>query len=55
MVHEAFNLGAWGYVVKSQAGRELLGAIEAVLEGKRFVSSGLDGHEPWATDGVGSS
>ena len=55
VVHEAFNLGALGYVVKSQAGRELLAAIETVLEGKRFVSSGLDGHEPWATDGLGSS
>jgi DNA-binding NarL/FixJ family response regulator len=55
VVHEAFNLGAWGYVVKSQAGRELLGAIEAVLDGKRFVSSGLDGHLPTATDGLGSS
>lgn len=42
---EAFNLGACGYVVKSQAGRELLAAIVAVLEGRRFVSSKLSRHE----------
>jgi len=41
LAREAFNLGAFGYVVKAQAGRELLAAIEAVLQGKRFVSSGL--------------
>jgi len=43
MVQEAFNLGAWGYVIKTQAGRELLIAVETVLQGKRFLSSGLDG------------
>lgn len=52
VVHEALKLGACGYVVKSQAGSELLAAIEAVLQGKRFVSSGLDGHE--SSDGTGS-
>ncbi len=44
MVQEAFNSGAWGYVIKTQAGRELLIAVETVLQGKRFLSSGLDGH-----------
>jgi DNA-binding NarL/FixJ family response regulator len=44
VVREALELGARGYIIKSQAGRELLLAIEAVLQGKRFVSSGLDGH-----------
>ena len=44
MVREAFNSGAWGYVIKTQAGRELLIAVETVLQGKRFLSSGLDGH-----------
>jgi DNA-binding NarL/FixJ family response regulator len=38
---EAFHIGAWGYVVKSDAGTELLPAVEAVLEGKRFTSSSL--------------
>jgi DNA-binding NarL/FixJ family response regulator len=54
VVHEALNLGACGYVVKSQAAKELLGAIEATLQGKRFISSGLDGHESAATDGHGT-
>ncbi len=53
VVREALNVGASGYVVKSPAGKELLGAIEAVLQGKRFVSSGLDGHEFATTDGHG--
>jgi len=44
IVQEAFNGGAWGYVVKTQAARELLIAVETVLQGKRFVSSGLEGH-----------
>jgi len=37
-------LGAAGYVFKAQAGSELLAAVEAVLQGKQFVSSGLAGH-----------
>jgi DNA-binding NarL/FixJ family response regulator len=53
LVREALKLGARGYVFKSQAGKELLAAIDAVLEGKRFVSGGLDGHESGATDGHG--
>jgi DNA-binding NarL/FixJ family response regulator len=38
-VQEARRLGAWGYVVKTRAGSELLAAVEAVLLGKQFVSS----------------
>jgi len=45
VVHEALGLGAWGYVVKVQAGKELLAAVEAAMQGQRFVSSGLDGHK----------
>jgi DNA-binding NarL/FixJ family response regulator len=41
IVAEALNLGALGYVHKTRAGSDLLPAIEAALEGKRFVSSGL--------------
>lgn len=37
----ALSTGASGYVVKSDAGRELLPAIKAVLAGKRFTSSSL--------------
>jgi DNA-binding NarL/FixJ family response regulator len=43
VVREAFALGAWGYVAKVHAGKELLAAVETVLQGKRFVSDGLDG------------
>jgi DNA-binding response OmpR family regulator len=38
VVAEALQLGAMGYVLKSNAGSELLPAIEAVLGGKQFVS-----------------
>lgn len=44
IAEEALNTGAVGYVVKSDAGSELLRAIEAVLQGKRFVSASLAGH-----------
>jgi DNA-binding NarL/FixJ family response regulator len=47
-VQEALGLGALGYVVKVQAGSELLPAVEAVLQGNQFVSSGLSGH--WFAD-----
>ena len=43
VVEEALSLGAWGYVVKAHAGSELLAAVEAVCQGRRFVSSGLSG------------
>jgi DNA-binding NarL/FixJ family response regulator len=35
--------GAGGYVLKSDAGSDLLPAIRAVLEGKRFISASLTG------------
>jgi DNA-binding NarL/FixJ family response regulator len=38
-VQEAMGLGAWGYVFKSHAEAHLLTAIDAVLSGKRYVSS----------------
>ena len=41
-VQEALSLGAAGYVFKTQAGSELLAAVDAVLQGKQFVSSGLE-------------
>jgi DNA-binding NarL/FixJ family response regulator len=41
IVQEALSLGAWGYVVKSQAARDLLAAVVAVREGKKFVSDGV--------------
>ena len=44
IAEEALSTGAEGYVVKSDAESELLPAIKAVLEGKRFVSASLAGH-----------
>jgi DNA-binding NarL/FixJ family response regulator len=41
MVQEALKLGAWGYVLKARAASDLLAAVDAFLEGKQFVSTGL--------------
>jgi DNA-binding NarL/FixJ family response regulator len=38
VAEEALRTGAGGYVVKSDAGSELLPAVEAVLEGKRLLA-----------------
>jgi DNA-binding NarL/FixJ family response regulator len=48
MVREAFQVGGWGYVSKQEAETELLTAVSVVLQGRRFVSSGLpiDGFDP---------
>ncbi len=43
VVQEALRLGACGYVVKSKIQRDLLVAVNTVLEGRQFVSSGLSG------------
>jgi DNA-binding NarL/FixJ family response regulator len=42
VVQEALSTGARGYVVKTNAGRELLNAVEAVLSGKTFAKSSTD-------------
>ena len=44
LAEEALNTGAGGYVVKSDAAGELLPAVKAVLEGRRFLSATLAGH-----------
>jgi len=44
VAQEALDLGALGYVVKAHAGRELLVAVEAVRQGRQFVSAGFAGH-----------
>jgi DNA-binding NarL/FixJ family response regulator len=41
VVQEVLQAGATGYVLKSDAALELLPAVEAVLQGKQFVSSTL--------------
>jgi len=45
IAEEALRTGASGYVVKSDAGSELLPAVKAVLQGKQFVSASLTGHD----------
>jgi DNA-binding NarL/FixJ family response regulator len=45
VVRETFRLGAQGYVHKPRAQSDLLPAIEAVLGGKRFVSSTLNARD----------
>ena len=38
IIQEALSLGASGYVVKTKVGRDLLPAVDAVLQGRTFVS-----------------
>jgi DNA-binding NarL/FixJ family response regulator len=44
-VRAALSTGAQGYVYKMDVRRDFLPAIEAVLRGKQFVSSSLNGHQ----------
>jgi DNA-binding NarL/FixJ family response regulator len=39
VVEEALRLGAYGYVKKLRAKRDLFAAVETVISGKQFVSS----------------
>jgi len=43
VVQEALSLGTCGYVVKGQAQSDLLAAVDAVFEGRQFLSGGLSG------------
>ena len=43
LVQLALRLGARGFVAKTRAARDLLAAIEAVLDSRQFVSPGLIG------------
>lgn len=57
IVREALSTGAGGYVVKSDAGTQLLPAVDAALKGKRFLSRSLASYEiadspPEASEGV---
>jgi DNA-binding NarL/FixJ family response regulator len=45
LVQEAFSLGARGYVIKSDASRELLTAVKVVILGKQYVSRALAGFD----------
>jgi DNA-binding NarL/FixJ family response regulator len=44
VVQAAFSVGASGYVVKMETGRELMTAVRAVLRGERFVGRRFAGH-----------
>ena len=46
VIEEALNTGACGYAVKSDVASDLFPAVEAVLEGKRFVSPSVTGQVP---------
>ena len=50
IVLAALGTGAHGYVLKSDAGRELLNAIAGVLDGDDFVSSGIEGGDSSGTE-----
>jgi len=52
MAQEALSLGALGYVVKGRAAGELPAALEAVCEGRQFVSRGLSGGNRAGATGV---
>jgi len=41
VVQEALSVGARGYLLKSDAGAELIAAVEAIVQGKPFLSGGL--------------
>jgi DNA-binding NarL/FixJ family response regulator len=45
VVRAALGTGALGYVLKIDAGRELLPAVDGVLRGRQFVSNSLKGYE----------
>ena len=45
IVREALGTGARGYVVKSDAGSELLEALDAVLRDEHFIGRRFSGHD----------
>jgi len=44
IVREALGTGASGYIVKTDAGRELLQGVKAVLRGELFIGERFSGH-----------
>lgn len=51
IVQEAFNAGVCGYIVKTDVGRDLQEAINAVFRGERFVGERFAGHDFAGTAG----
>ena len=41
VVQEALSVGARGYLLKADAGAELIAAVEAIVKGEPFLSGGL--------------
>jgi DNA-binding NarL/FixJ family response regulator len=41
VVRGALSLGAMGYVAKASSGSDLLVAVDAVVQGRQFISAGL--------------
>ena len=55
MVRKALDSGIHGFVLKSDAGRELLTAVSTVSEHQVFLSSKVSAEMPWArTPGAGA-
>jgi DNA-binding NarL/FixJ family response regulator len=52
VVQEAFGLGALGYVIKTNAGSELLSAVKAVSSGKQFFGRGIKSNDSDSVTGV---
>ncbi|HEU0166751.1 MAG TPA: response regulator transcription factor [Chloroflexota bacterium] len=50
MLQQLFDAGAAGFVLKTGDTDELLHAVRAVLQGKRYVSAGLASREPAHAD-----
>jgi DNA-binding NarL/FixJ family response regulator len=51
-IQRALEAGAVGYLLKDSAGAELVNAIRAVNDGKRYISKGVaknfrEGNSPW--------
>ena len=55
VVREALGTGASGYIVKTDAGRELLEAVSAVLRGEQFVGRRFAGHDFTGASDAGAS
>jgi DNA-binding NarL/FixJ family response regulator len=55
VVQEALTLGALGYVVKEDAGKELLTAVNAVVHGDRFVGNRFAGYDLTGTSNTSNS
>jgi DNA-binding NarL/FixJ family response regulator len=53
IVREAFRAGGTGYVVKSDAGSELAGALEAVIANGQFVGRRFLSFKPLELDDTG--